>query len=512
MKISSLKMVVIVLLTFSLISMLSVFWELTGTTLKAIQVVLFICDFIILTGLWLMNHKKIIAPLQKLTEAAEEISKGNLKMEIIAGADGDEINTLANAMNRMVVAFGSIINSVMMSSNNVISAVDVLRTRAEKTASGAKEQSLQAHQIATAAEEMSQTITDIAKNASTASESSSEAMDIAEGGKQVTDITVDIINEVNSAAGELAAIIERLNRSVSEIGDIVTVIKDIADQTNLLALNAAIEAARAGDQGRGFGVVADEVRKLAEKTIKATSEISEKINNVQTESGHTAASMTAASKGFSKASSNVKNLNNVLNTIVESIQRVRDQIVHIATAVEEQSSASEEVARNIEKTSNISMDTEKMSEDVMHEVNSLTRIVEDLRNSTSGFSTKGSELMILDIAKTDHRVFIGKIASCLKGDLVLSASDITDHFSCRFGKWYFGIGKDICGQLHSYKAIDTPHKKIHELAKEAVAAVNSRDMGKAQMAYNQMEEVSDQIGSLLDGIRRECKLSDGKNG
>ncbi|MDA8091166.1 MAG: methyl-accepting chemotaxis protein [Nitrospiraceae bacterium] len=505
MKISSLKMVVVVLLTLSLLSMLSVFWQLQIATIKTVQVVLFIVEFIILWRLWLMPHRKIVAPLQKLTMAVEEISKGNLKIDVIAGADGDEINTLANAMNGMVASFGGIINSIITSANNVISTVDVLRSRAERTAEGAKEQSSQAHQISAAAEEMSQTITDIAKNASMASEKSEEAMQTANNGKEIAVGAVGTVNRVYDSTLELASMVEKLNTRATEIGDIVTVIKDIADQTNLLALNAAIEAARAGEQGRGFAVVADEVRKLAEKTIRATVEVSEKIEAIQMESAQTTQSMGEASSEVTKAREFIQKVGNSLNHIVEDVRGVKDQITNIATSVEEQSSASDEVAKNIEKTSDISRDTEKMADDVMHEVNSLTKIVEDLRNSTSEFKTKGNELRILDIARTDHRVFTGKIASCLKGDLTLSPSDITDHHSCRFGKWYFGEGMEVCGKLRNFMAIDEPHAKIHALAKDAVRAFNSGDRVKAEGIYTEMEGVSDQIGSLLDAIKRDCR-------
>lgn len=148
---------------------------------------------------------------------------------------------------------------------------------------------------------------------------------------------------------------------------------------------------------------------------------------------------------------------------------------------------------------------EGMSEEVMHNVNGLTKIAEELRNSTSGFKTKGSELMILDLAKTDHRVFVGKINSHLKGDVKLDPAQMPDHHTCRFGKWYDGEGKQMCGTMSSYKAVDVPHERIHTMAKEAVAAFNAGDKEKAQRLYKEMEDVSDQIVSLLDGIKRECK-------
>ena len=501
---TSLRFVWVALLTVTLISTILVFRQLDNVRmLKTIQVLFLIFNILVSAFIWIINQRKISRPLAELAEKARQLGEGSLNISIDSN-NKDEIGTVAVSLNIMIQNFNDTINNVLKSSNHIVNSVDILRVKADKTHQGAQNQSGQASSIATAAEEMSQTITDIAKNASVAAESSAEAMDIANNGKQITDTTVETINEVNSSTALLSDMVGKLNNRVIEIGDIVNVIKDIADQTNLLALNAAIEAARAGEQGRGFAVVADEVRKLAEKTIKATADISGRISAVQSDSDQTSRSMSESSKGVTKAAGHIRNLNNVLQTIVVSIQKVRDQVTNIAAGVEEQSAASGDVAKNSEATSEIAKDMEIMSDDVMHEVNTLVRISEDLRNLTTGFKTHLSAEMILDTAKTDHRVFVGKIASCLKGDISIDSSSLPNHHTCRFGKWYDTEGTAKCGSLSSFKAVVRPHERIHTMAKEAISSLGDGNKQKAWEIYKEMENLSEEIGSLLDGVKREC--------
>jgi methyl-accepting chemotaxis protein len=329
--------------------------------------------------------RKFTRPLKEIRDTVELMAGGDLSIRLPNSHAADEVGILAQSMNRMADSFHGMIGDVLASANTVVSTVDAMTSKVDKTARGAQDQSTQACAIAASAEQMSRTINEIARSAVTASSTSSEAMQVAEEGKRVTDGAVTTVNAVREATIQLAGMVARLNGKVEEIGKIVTVINDIADQTNLLALNAAIEAARAGEQGRGFAVVADEVRKLAERTIGSTAEISEKVKAVREESLLTNKSMEQASEKVSEATRFIKRAGESLAHIVGGVQRTRDEITQIATAVEEQSTTSEEIARNIEGTSIIAREIEKNSGEVLNDVTGLSNVAARLNAAVSEF-------------------------------------------------------------------------------------------------------------------------------
>ncbi|MCI4625010.1 MAG: methyl-accepting chemotaxis protein [Candidatus Magnetoovum sp. WYHC-5] len=335
--------------------------------------------------------KLAIMPIRNIRTVIGRVASGDLNVKAKVESS-DDIGMLAMSLNQMVLSFNNMITQIFDSSQKVVSSANILNASSSKTVEGVNHQVEQASQIATAAEEMSQTVTNIAKNTSTVKDTSNDAMKIAEKGKEIADGAIKTINQVFLSTKELAQLVQNLNSRVLEIGDIVTVINEIADQTNLLALNAAIEAARAGEQGRGFAVVADEVRQLAERTIKSTSEISSKIHAVQLESDKTNQSMEHASNEVTKATEYIKNVGGSLESIFNAVRQVRDDISQIATAVDQQSTVSEDVANNIEKTLNIANDIKKMSTDVMTEVEILAQTAEELRRSTSGFTIENGIL------------------------------------------------------------------------------------------------------------------------
>ena len=239
----------------------------------------------------------------------------------------------------------------------VTSASEELSAQIEQSSKGAEEQSQRVGETASAMEEMNATVLEVANNASQAAETSDKAKHKAEGGAGIVKEVVDGIAEVQKQALEMKDDMTSLGQQAQGIGQILNVISDIADQTNLLALNAAIEAARAGDAGRGFAVVADEVRKLAEKTMTATKEVGEAIRGIQGGTQKNIANVENAVKKINNATALAGKSGEALGEIVTLVDLATDQVRSIATASEQQSSASEEIKHNIEDVSRISAET-----------------------------------------------------------------------------------------------------------------------------------------------------------
>ncbi len=326
-----------------------------------------------------------IKPLSSISKSIENVSKGDLSQKL-EHLKKNEIGQISSSFNTMIDSIVGIINGINNASDSIMSGVEKVKEQATRSSQASKSQAEKATQIASTSEQMSQTIIDIAGNAATASTSSGKAMELAKSGREAAIETKKIEEKVFNSTVNLSTMMDKLSNKAGEISNIVNVINDIADQTNLLALNAAIEAARAGEQGRGFGVVADEVRKLAERTLKATSEISGNISDVLTEIKATTQSMEEVTTEVTTVTKGINNLEGMLGDIVHAIEDATDRVNQIASAVEQQSSATEHVAIEIEESSKLSQDIENMASEVLGQINSLTSVAEDLKNSINRFN------------------------------------------------------------------------------------------------------------------------------
>ncbi|TAN41164.1 MAG: HAMP domain-containing protein [Nitrospirae bacterium] len=417
----------------------------------------------------------------------------------------DEIGEMVRAYNSLSSNLDKVIEQFQRISNNIFGNIISLTNESNITADNTRQQTGQSDSIAGAADSMNRTITGIAQNASKASESAEDAETLAERGKDTAIASVNTINHVHAATMELSEMIDRLGKHIREIGDILTVIEDIADQTNLLALNASIEAARAGEHGRGFSIVAEEVRKLAERTIRATAEISDKIKTVQTESDGTTGSMRSTADEVTKATGSMRQVESSLNLIAGKVNNVRGQITQIAASVEEQSAASSEIALNAEQSSAIAKKTFEMTRLMDDQIKDLRDSSIKLNKLVGGFRTANYKIISIENAMTDHRVFVSRIQAHFSGIKKMDMSKASDSKQGKFGKWYYGEGESFFAGMKTYQEIGEQNKRFLHIAVKALAAHDSGQSSTAERLLSESEEASGKLIELLGAFKSEAE-------
>ncbi len=297
----------------------------------------------------------------------------------------DELGEVACWFNRFIGNIHGIISQVSETTVQVTTASTQLESTAEQIATAAEEVAAQSATVATAGEEMSATSGDISRNCLIAAEGAQRAALTTRDGFEVVRHTVAGIRTRGAKTEENAQIVARLGERSDQIGTIAATIEDIADQTNLLALNAAIEAARAGEMGRGFAVVADEVRALAERTSKATKEISGMIQAIQTDTKQAISSMEEGVRETQKGAAEAEHLEAALQDILNRVSEVTDQINQIATAAEEQTATTGEISSNIHQITDVVQQTATGAHETAGAAASLSRSAQNLDQLVSRF-------------------------------------------------------------------------------------------------------------------------------
>jgi hemerythrin-like metal-binding protein len=337
--------------------------------------------------------KAMRAPLRRLANDAEQIATGDLGVEVHVDSQ-DEVGDLSRSFEKMVNSLRELIGRLADSSAEVLKSSGEMQANSEQVASGAEEVALQAMTVATASEEMSATSGDIAQNCMLAAESAKRANNAADHGATVVENSILVMKRIADRVKSSALTVGELGQKSDQIGAIVGTIEDIADQTNLLALNAAIEAARAGEQGRGFAVVADEVRALAERTTRATKEISEMIKVIQQNTQTAVAAMEDGVAEVQNGTAEAARSGEALRNIQDEINAVNLQVQQIATAAEEQTATTSEISGNIHQITDVVNVTAEKARSSYNSAQHLSRLSDELQRVVGQFKLSESGNLI----------------------------------------------------------------------------------------------------------------------
>jgi methyl-accepting chemotaxis protein len=298
-----------------------------------------------LIAAWVIT-RLIVAPLRSVIRVAQQIAAGDLSATIEV-TRRDEIGQLMQAMQQMGAGLSHIVSGLQAGIEQLASSAQSLSAVTEQTNLEVSSQKEETEQVATAMNQMTATVHDVARNAEEAAQAAQTADGKVESGQQVVRQSMARIEQLADSATSASSSIESLSAEIQNIGTVLSVIKSVAEQTNLLALNAAIEAARAGEQGRGFAVVADEVRALAKRTQQSTEEIERLVSALRSAAQSSVQQIQNSGELVKLAVSDALQTESALGSIAAAVSLIQQMNQQIAAAAEEQSSVAEEINRSV---------------------------------------------------------------------------------------------------------------------------------------------------------------------
>jgi len=329
------------------------------------------------------NERNQAAILQLLDEIAD-LAEGDLTIhasvtENFTGAIADSINFAIDQMRGLV----SNINSL---SRQVASAAGDTQGTAGNLSKAAENQAKEIGAASQAINEMAVSIDQVSSNAAESAAVAERAVEIASNGSEVVQATIKGMDTIRSQIQETSKRIKRLGESSQEIGDIVSLINDIADQTNILSLNAAIQASMAGDAGRGFAVVADEVQRLAERSSAATKQIAALVKTIQTDTNEAVISMEQTTSEVVGGAKRAQDAGVALEEIEATSTNLAELIQNISNAARQQAASAGHISNTMTVIQEITGQTVDTTEKTAESIGKLTQMAHEMRESVGGFN------------------------------------------------------------------------------------------------------------------------------
>ncbi|KOR99399.1 chemotaxis protein [Vibrio vulnificus] len=347
------------------------------TTVMIGNVSLIVVFVIAIIGYVLVN-RKVVKPIDQMANILKEVDVNSDLTLRVDDKSNNELGVIGTTINKVLISYAKTINKINQVNDTISNISEAIQNITHKNISMAGQQNQEMEMAATAMEEMTAALSNVAQSTNMAEQYAGSAEKEASTSKSVFDKTTREFSDLEGEFTNTSQIIQQLAEESSNVGNVLDVIKAIAEQTNLLALNAAIEAARAGEQGRGFAVVADEVRSLAQRTQDSTGEIESIIMTLQEKAKQSTSTIQSSADKMQSTRSNMGVANEALGTIQGSAVEIHKLNTSIAAATEEQLAVSDEISSNLANIKNLSSEMNEAINQLGPIVVDLQRNVDDL--------------------------------------------------------------------------------------------------------------------------------------
>lgn len=329
----------------------------------------------------------IVRRIANQANVIREITETNNIVLRTQNMGNDEISQISLSFNQLLDKIQSLVGDTQFKSINLAGSASEMRTQLENVLRDFDLQSQHTMMMATAVNEMSLTVAEIANNTEVAASNATQSHKYATEGQETLKAASQEISHLSNTLTLSQTDISHLSGLVGQVGSVVEMIQSIAEQTNLLALNAAIEAARAGEQGRGFAVVADEVRSLATRTQASTEEISAIIESIQTQTDKVVTNIEKCSMQGESSVEKASSAEQILNKIIVDMATISDSSIQIASAIEEQNTTTNEVSQTITELNDLTESNIHSAQACLTELQNVADQADEMKEQVSQFKT-----------------------------------------------------------------------------------------------------------------------------
>lgn len=355
--------------------------------------------------------------------------------------------------------------------------------------------------LASSSEELNAATADISEYVQKSTLTMNNTITSTEANLEIINRTFSSLEENINHTNKVKTVMDELTSEAEKINKIVNVINDVASQTNLLALNASIEAARVGQHGRGFAVVADEIKKLAENTRQQAGQIQEIVDSLNLKISDTSSEMEKVIHSFNTSKKQMDDAVSGIKSITSGISSVGDSFTSISANVEEQSAATQEMTNNIMVINQSSVNLKKEATKTGKAFFDISQSLDNIRIKALNSRKKVDSAVMIELSKTDHLMWKWKIYNMILGNLTMETETAGNHNACRLGKWLKTLDRNQNGVLEIISKIEGPHSRIHEAAKEAIKAYNSKNTIEAERLLSVLEENSTLVVAQLNKLK-----------
>lgn len=380
---------------------------------------------------------------------------------------------------------------------NTIASVNEMMLNMAVLQSSTQESTANSESISAAAEEMVASAEQIAQNSDGAADQAEETNASLSRSVAAMGEVASSIAEIDRTSQDSATSLVDLNEAAEQISGFLGVIQTISDQTNLLALNATIEAARAGDAGKGFAVVASEVKSLANQAARATEDIAERITALKNGMSVIENAITSSRAAVERGRETIDGANSSIRTVGEQVSSVSRRMQEISVILQQQKSTSSEISEKIAGVA----DRARSDGGRLIEMNTSLQGSNDafLANAQSWFRADCHRSLV-QMAKIDHVFFKKRIVDIIIGHTTGKSGDLPTHHQCRLGKWYDTLDVASVRNHPAYKALEAPHARVHDIAREILQAHEGGASKRAFERLADLEAASQEVLHLLDTL------------